>query len=121
MRIARSIAAVIVGYAIFAVSAVVLFKVAGIDPHADTGFGTEIGIIVFGCVFAFVGGYVAKLIAATNRSSANIVLALLMATFATFSAVKSPGEHYTKIAAIFLFAPASLIGSIARRSKKLTT
>jgi len=117
MKIVRNIAAVIVGYLIFAVSAVLLFNLADIDPHAETGIGTKAGVIVFGCVFACVGGYAAKLIAAANTLSVNIILAVLMAGFAAFSMFKSPGEHYTQIAAIFLFAPASLFGGIARRSK----
>jgi len=117
MKVVRNIVAVIFGYFIFAVSAVLLFKLAGIDPHAETGIGTKAGVIVLGCLFAFVGGYVAKLIAAGNSLTVNIVLAVLMAGFATFSFFKSPGEHYTQIAAVFLFAPASLISGIARRSK----
>ena len=117
MKIVRNIAAVIVGYLIFAVSAVLLFNVSGIDPHAETGLTTKFGVVVFGCVFSFIGGYFAKLIAAANALTVNIVLAILMAAFATFSFFKSPGEHYTQIAAIFLFAPASLLGGIARRPK----
>jgi hypothetical protein len=35
MRILRNIFAVICGYAVFAVSAVLLFQLSGIDPHAD--------------------------------------------------------------------------------------
>ena len=115
MKIVRNIAAVIVGYLIFAVSAVLLFNVSGIDPHAEAGLMTKFGVIVFGCVFSFIGGYVAKFIAATDSLTVNIVLAVLMAVFAAFSFFKSPGEHYTQIAAIFLFAPASLLGGIARK------
>ena len=117
MKVARNIAAVIVGYLIFAVSAVMLFNLSGIDPLAETGLMTKFGVVVFGCVFSFIGGYVAKLIAAANTLTVNIVLAVLMAAFAAFSFFKSPGEHYTQIAAIFLFAPASILGGFARRSK----
>ena len=117
MKIVRNIAAVIVGYLVFAVPAVLLFSLSGIDPHAETSLMTKAGVIVFGCVFAFIGGYVAKLIAAQNTLTVNIVLAILMAGFAAFSLLKSPGEHYTQIAAIVLFAPASLIGGFARRAK----
>jgi len=115
MKVLRNILAVVVGYLIFAVSAVLLFNLAGIDPHAETGTGTKVTVIVFGCVFAFVGGYAAKLIAATSTLKINFVLAVLMAVFATFSFFKSPGEHYTQIAAIFLFAPVSIIGGIMRK------
>lgn len=115
MKIVRNIAAVIVGYLIFAVPAVLLFDLSGIDPHAETGLMIKFGVFIFGCVFSFIGGYAAKLIAATNSVTVNIVLAVLMAAFAAFSFFKSPGEHYTQIGAIFLFAPASLLGGIACR------
>ena len=115
MRLFRNIASVIVGYLIFAVTAVLLFNLSGIDPHAEASFGTVALVIIFGAIFAFMGGYVAKLIAATRSLNANYVLAILMASFAAFSFFKSGGSHYTQIAAIFLFAPASLAGGIARR------
>ena len=34
MKVLRSIAAVIVGYSIFVISAVALFRLSGFDPHA---------------------------------------------------------------------------------------
>jgi len=111
----RNIVAVVVGYLIFAVSALLLFKFADIDPHAEIGTGTKAAFIAFGIIFSFIGGYLAKLIAATSTLKVNFVLALLMAGFATFSFFKSPGEHYTQIAAIFLFAPVSIIGGIVRK------
>jgi hypothetical protein len=115
MKIVRNIAAVVCGYLIFAISAVTLFKLSGLDPHAEAGFGTILGVVAFGVIFSFIGGYVAKFIAAVQDLKVNIVLALLTAGFAAFSFFKSPGEHYTQIAAILLFAPASFIGGMVRR------
>lgn len=115
MGVVRNIVAVIVGYLIFAVSAVMLFKFAGIDPHAESGIATKAGVIALGAVFAFIGGFTAKIIAASRSLVPNIILAILMAGFAAFSALRSGGEHYTQIAAIFVFAPASLIGGIFRK------
>ena len=112
MRILRIILGVVVGYLIFAVSAVLLFQFAGIDPHADASFSTTAGVIVFGIVFSIIGGYVCRLIAGRSSVTANYALAILMAAFAVFSLLKSPGNHYTQLAAIFLFAPASLVGGI---------
>ena len=115
MNVIRNILGLIVGYLIFAVSAVLLFNLSGIDPHADASYGTIALVVSFGAVFAFLGGYIAKLIAATNTLTANYVLAILMAGFAAFSFFKSPGNHYTQIAAIFLFAPMSILGGFLRR------
>jgi len=115
MNVVRNIAAVVIGYLIFAISAVMLFKLGSIDPHAESGIGTKAAVIVFGLVFSFIGGYVAKLIAAARTLNVNIVLAILMAGFAAFSLFRSEGEHYTQIAAILLFAPASLLGGLIKR------
>ena len=115
MNVVRNILGVIVGYLIFAVSAVLLFKLSGLDPHMDAGIGKMVMVIVFGVVFSFAGGYVTKLIAATNTQRANYALAVLMAGFATFSLFQSQGNHYTQIVAIFLFAPLSLVGGLIRR------
>ena len=114
MKIARNILGVVVGYLIFAVSAVLLFKVSGIDPHVDTSFVRVTFVILFGAIFSFIGGFVAKAIAATPGMTVNYVLALLTAGFATFSMLKSPGNHYTQIAAILLFAPMSVCGGLLR-------
>ena len=119
MNVIRNVVGVIVGYLIFAVSAVLLFNLSGIDPHADASIGTIALVIVFGAVFAFAGGYLTKLIAATKTMIANYVLVVIMASFAAFSFFKSPGNHYTQIAAIFLFAPISLVGGLLRRRSEI--
>ncbi len=62
MKVVKNIVAVVAGYLIFAVSAVLLFKLSGIDPHGESGIGTKAGVIAFGIVFSFIGGYLAKLI-----------------------------------------------------------
>ena len=115
MKNVRNILGVIVGYFIFAVGAVIMFRLSGIDPHADVGLTTKGLVIGGGAVFAFVGGFVGKMIAATRTLTANIVLSLIMAGFAAVSFFMSAGEHYTQIAAIFLFAPLSLLGGFLRR------
>jgi hypothetical protein len=117
--IVRNILAVIAGYLIFAVSAVLLFQLSGIDPHTESGFGTILLVVAFGSVFSFIGGFAAKAIAATNSLVVNLVLAVLMAGFAAFSMVKSPGTNYTQIAAITVFAPLSLLGGYIRKRETL--
>ena len=115
----RNILGVIAGYLIFAVSAVALFNLSGIDPHADASIGTVALVIVYGGFFAAIGGYIAHLIAGSKTLTVNYVLGILMAGFAAFSFFKSSGSHYTQIAAIFGFAPLSLLGGFlhARRGK----
>ncbi len=118
MAVFRNILGVIFGYFIFAIGAVMLFRLTGIDPHADVGLATKALVIGGGAVFGFASGYVAKLIASTRTLIVNIVLSLIMAGFAAVSLFMSAGEHYTQIAAIFLFAPLSLLGGFFRRRSK---
>jgi hypothetical protein len=117
MRIVRNIAAVVVGYLVFAVSALLLFKLGGIDPHAEAGIGTMLLVVAFGAIFSFVAGFVAKVIAASRTLSINVALAALMFAFAAFSSLQSTGDHYTQFAAMFIFAPVSILGGLV--SKKV--
>jgi hypothetical protein len=120
MNIFRNIIAVISGYAIFVISAVLLFKPSGIDPHADPSPGIMILTIAYGILFTFIGGFLTQLISGSGSLTVNYVLAAIIAGFATFSLFKTAGNHYSQLAAIFLFAPASLLGGLTYRRKKTT-
>lgn len=110
----RKTIAVIVGYLIFAVSAVLLFQLSGHDPHGEPSSGFAIIVILYGVIFAFAGGFVTKLITNAEGLRSNYILSVIMAGFAAFSLFATTGNHYTQIAAIFLFAPVSTIGGYAR-------
>ena len=114
----RNILGVIVGYLIFAVSAVLLFQISGQNPHGATFASFMIFVILYGAVFATVGGFVAKIIAGGKSLLTNYVLAAIMAGFAAFSMLATGGNHYTQIAAIFLFAPLSIWGGFLYLKKK---
>ena len=118
MNILRNILAVILGYATFVVSAVLLFQLSEIDPHADPPVGVIILTITYGLVFSFFGGLLTQWVAKTQRLTINYVLAGLMAGFAAFSLFKSTGNHYSQIAAIFLFAPSSIPGGLIYLKKR---
>jgi hypothetical protein len=117
MNILRNIIAVIVGYAIFVVSAVLLFQLSGIDPHADPSIGFIILTIIYGMLFAFVGGLLAQLISRSGKLTINYILATIIAGFATFSLFKTTENHYSQLAAIFLFAPASILAGLTYLKK----
>ncbi len=104
----------IAGYAIFAIGSILLFHFSGIDPHADAGPETIALVIVCGAIFAFIGGYVAKLIAPKGNLTANYAVLFITMSFAAFSLLKSPGNHYTQLAATFLFGPLSFVGGLLR-------
>lgn len=117
MAIFRTTLGVITGYAIFVISAVLLFQLSGIDPHTDVSW-TVIGLtVVYGAVFSFLAGFIAHLISGTRTLTANYILACIMAAFAAFSLFKTSGNHYSQLAAIFLFAPASIGGGLMRQRR----
>ncbi len=110
MKVVKYVIAVIIGYATFVVSALMLFKFSGIKPHDDPTLGVMLLIVAFGLVFSFLGGVLAQLISNAGNLWPNYILATILAGFATFSLLQSSGNHYSQIAAIFLFSPASLVG-----------
>ena len=117
MNILRNILAVVIGYAVFVISAVLLFQLSGIDPHADPSIGLIILTVAYGLFFSFIGGLLTQLISGTGKLTINYVLAGIMAAFATFSLFKATGNHYSQIAAIFLFAPSSILGGVTYLKK----
>lgn len=112
MNIFRNTIGIIIGYAVFVISAVLLFQLSGIDPHADPTPGIVALTVGYGLIFSFVGGLVAQLISMSGTLTIHYILALVMAGFAAFSMFKTDGNHYTQLAAICLFAPASILGGI---------
>jgi hypothetical protein len=108
----RKILGVIAGYAIFVVTSLAYFKLTGHAPHADPTLLFVILTAIYGALSAFIAGLVTQLISRTKDLKINYVLALIIAGFATFSFFKSSGNHWTQILAIFIFAPASILGGL---------
>jgi MFS superfamily sulfate permease-like transporter len=116
----RAIAGIIVGDVIFAGSAVLLFRFAGVDPHsmaspAFIGFS-----ILYGIIFAGLGGFIAGIIGRRPDVICGILLAVVIAVGAITSLVTSPGGGaiFTQSAALILMAPAALVGDWIRKSRK---
>jgi hypothetical protein len=113
----RKILSVIAGYAIFVVTSLALFKISGLKPHADPATLFVILTTLYGVVFSFVAGLVTQLLSKTKRLKINYILAFIMAGFAIFSLLKSEGNHWTQLLAIFIFAPISILGGLFYKSK----
>ena len=116
----RVFLAVIAGYLIFALSAVLLFQLSRVDPHSPAAVGFEAFTIVYGLVFATLGGFVAGRIARRGDLHCGIALALVIAFGAIISMTARPGAGalWTQTAALLLFAPASVAGDWIRRRKR---
>ena len=107
---ARKTLSVIAGYSIFVVASLVLFQLAGQDPHADPAIVFVILTAIYGAVFSFIAGLVTQLITKTRDLKMNYILAVIMAGFAAFSLFKSGGNHWTQCLAIFIYTPVSILG-----------
>jgi len=112
----RSFAGVLVGYAIFAVSGVLLFQLSGQDPHGEATLPFAIGAIVYGIVFATLGGYVSGLIAGRAPFVHGMIVAGILALGATVSLIKTVGHGHiwSQVAALLTMAPAAALGGYLR-------
>jgi hypothetical protein len=118
----KSIVAVIVGYFIFAVSAVLLFSLSGRDPHAAVPTWFLIVSIVYGMCFAALGGYVAAIIAGRSAFRHAAIVTIVIAAGALTSLLSSPGKGaiWSQLAALLLMAPAAMIGGYLRQRQSAT-
>ncbi|MNK32725.1 hypothetical protein D3C87_511930 [compost metagenome] len=116
----RKILAVLAGYAIFVISSLLLFKLSGQKPHANASMFFKLLTLLYGTCFAALSGYILRLIAKTSNLNLNYVLAIIIAGFATFSLFSASGSHWTQLLAIFIFAPASILGGKLYRNKDIS-
>ena len=115
----RQILGVTIGYTIFVISSIFLFKFSEVNPHEEASKLFMVWTFVYGCIFSFISGLVTQLIAKTKNLKVNYVLFIIMAGFAAFSLFKSGGSSWTQLLAIFVFAPISVLGGLfwVKRSK----
>ncbi len=112
-RILRSAFAIAAGDAIFGLTAVLLFRAGGRDPHSPAPMEFMVASVAVGVVAAAIGGWVTAAIASHHRREHAAVLGILIASGALISLVLRPGTGaiWTQIAAVVLMAPAALAGS----------
>jgi hypothetical protein len=124
MRMIRSIAVVILGYLIFGGTAALLFHLSGQEPHAPASTGFKVFTIIYGIVFAAVGGWVASRFAVQRPLGHAIGVTALIALGAIISLLFS-GTQYTwsMWAALLLMAPSALLGGWfrVRSSQKISS
>jgi hypothetical protein len=112
MAIVRSVIAVVAGYLIFAASAVALFKLSGQDPHAPASIGFMVLSIVYGIVFAALGGFVTAWLAKRYEFEHGLAVASVIAAIGAASLLTSAGNgaKWTQLAALLVMAPSALAG-----------
>jgi surface polysaccharide O-acyltransferase-like enzyme len=112
----KSVLAVLVGYLVFGVSAILLFTVAGVDPRQEPELGFRIWSTVYGVFFALAGGYIAARIAGKKEITHASAVACILAFLATVSLIVQPGHGslWCQIAALGFMTPAAILGGIVR-------
>jgi hypothetical protein len=114
---ARSVAAVVAGYLIFAVSSGLLFRLSGRDPHLAPATGFLVFSIAYGMAFALAGGFVAASIATRQRTLHALAVAGMIAVtaFAALIVEWGAGSLWSQLTTLVLMAPAAAIGGYLRR------
>ena len=112
----RSIGAVLFGWLIFAVSTIVLFKLAGRDPHASASQGFVIFGTLCGMAFAVASGFVAAWLAGAWEVEHSLALSTIIAAAGAASLLSNnaQGAHWSEIAALLIIAPMAMVGGYIR-------
>jgi len=112
----RSILAVVVGYFIFALSAVAFFQLSGQAPHQVAPMPIMLGSIVTGMVFATLGGYTASWLARRRPVAHGVAVAAALALGATASLLNTLGKGalWSQVAALIFMAPCTILGGWLR-------
>jgi len=116
MPILRSVFAVVVGYLLFAASAVALYKISGHDPHSSGSTVFMMFSIVYGFFFATLAGFVAAVIGGRFEIEHSLAVASLIASVGAASLLmrSSLGPVWIQLAALLVMAPSAMAGGYLR-------
>src|SRR5262245_10508522 len=118
----RSAGAVVAGYFVFGVSSFLLFQLSGRDPHNAAPGAFMAATIVWGAVFALVGGWLAAHVAVRRPVAHAAALAVLIAAGALLSIpLDAAGAHWTHISAVVVMAPCAWLGGVLAARQKART
>ena len=119
---ARTVIGIIAGNVIFIASTLLLFYLARVDPHASASPRFMVLAIVYGVAFALLSGFVAGWIGKRPDIITGLVLACIIAVPAAITVISRPGEGavWSQTAALFLMAPAALMGDWIRKNRQFS-
>lgn len=117
----RSVGAVFAGYFVFAASAVLVFQLSGQDPHVEAPLTFKVATVVWGAVFAMVGGWLAAHVAVRRPAAHGAIVAGVIAGGALLSVAFDPaGARWSQLAAVVVMAPCAWLGgALAARQKTI--
>jgi hypothetical protein len=112
----RTLLSVFAGYAIFVISAIVLFRVSGQDPHLEASTQFVIGSTLYGMFFAALAGYIATKLAKGVSPVPAIALCAIIAFLGGITLIMRPagGPRWSQLATLVFIAPMALAGGLVR-------
>lgn len=119
MKTLRSIGSVLLGYLLFAMSALLFFQLSGQPPHATAPPPVMAASILVGMVAAFAGGFVAAHFAGRKPLGHALAVAAILAAGAIVSLASTAGHGaiWSQVAALVLMAPSAAFGGWAKRNR----
>jgi hypothetical protein len=112
----RLAAGIVLGYALFAFAAVLIFQLMGRDPHAAGDPAFMVGAIGAGVIAALAGGYLGAAVAKGRERTVGVAIAIIIGGAALVSLVAEPGAgvRWSQFGALGLMSPAAFLGSLIR-------
>ncbi len=114
MRAIRSAIAVLAGYIVFAVPAIIIFHLTNRAPRQPASGGFILAVTIYGVIFAGLGGYAAAWIAGRAPLLHAVALACVLALIALISLLAQlrSGVIWSQLVTIVFMAPAAVVGGI---------
>ncbi len=112
----RSVAAVLMGYLLFALARAALTALSGQEPHAPAFMAIT---ILYGLFFSILAGYVAAVVAGAGKYEIEhaFAVATLIAAIGAASLMAAPPAEskWTQLSVVLIIAPAAILGGYFRR------
>jgi uncharacterized oligopeptide transporter (OPT) family protein len=116
----RVFSGVVLGYLLFELLWRGLFRVTATDPHVPSSIRFELGMVVFGLLFALLAGYIASFIGGRPHFVAAWIAGGLVA-FTAIAIMIARVVAWPQMMELFFMAPAVVVGGwsyvLQRRAK----
>ncbi len=117
----RGAAGVMAGYLVFALSAVLLFQLAGADPHAAVTPAFLVLSGLYGAFFALLAGWTAARVGAGPWPHRIVAGLVALAAAGSLFALGEGESPWSQIATLVVFAPLVLVGGGRGRQGRTET
>ena len=115
----QSFGAVVIGYLVFSISAVLLFSISGRPVEAWPGMSLAVFSTLYGAAFAMLAGFLAARLAPRAPLVHASVVSGLLAVAAIGSVMFQAGETspWSQAATLLIFAPSAWLGGFVQQKQ----